>query len=67
METYKVVLEITIDNDLVADNPHIPMTKSHKNALMREQIWLRVSDALHLYGLDPHEIKSVVKAQGGTK
>ena len=63
MQTYKVIVEITVGDDLVASNPNIPMTKSHLNALSREQLWLRVSDALHLYGLDPHAIKSVVKVQ----
>ena len=63
METYKVIVEITVGDDLVADNPHIPMTKSHRNALVREQVWMRVSDALHLHALDPHAIKSVVKVQ----
>lgn len=62
-ENYKVTLEISVSDDLIDNNPHIPMTKSHRNALMREALWLRVSDALHLYGLDPHAIKSVVKVQ----
>jgi hypothetical protein len=63
MHTYKVILEISVGDDLIGNNPQIPMTKSHRNALIREQLWLRVSDALHLYGLDPHAIKSVVKVQ----
>lgn len=62
-ENYKVVLEISVNDDLIESNPNIPMTKSHRNALMREAIWMRVSDALHIYGLDPHAITSVVKVQ----
>lgn len=63
MENYKVTLEISVADDLIDKNPNIPMTKSHHNALVREALWLRVSDALHLYGLDPHAIISVVKVQ----
>lgn len=63
METYKVIVEISVPDNLAIKNPSIPMTKSHLNALTREELWLRVSDALRLYGLDPHAIKSVVKVQ----
>ena len=68
METYKVIVEITVGeewpgHEYVAEKSNIPMTKSHRNALIREQLWLRVSNALHIHGLDPHAIKSVVKVQ----
>ena len=68
METYKVIVEITVNeewpgHEYVAEKAHIPMTKSHRNALIREQLWMRVSNALHVHGLDPHAIISVVKVQ----
>ena len=63
MQTYKVIVEITVAEDFATNSSNIPMTKSHRNALAREQLWLRVSDALHIQGLDPHAVKSVVKVQ----
>lgn len=62
-ESFKVTLEVTVGDDLLPENPNIPMTQSHRNALMREQVWLRVSDALQMQGLEPHQVLSVVKVQ----
>lgn len=63
METFKVTLTVTVPSDWIEENPDIPMTKSHLNALLREQVWMRVSDALEMRGLEWHAMLSVVKVQ----
>ena len=63
MHTYKVILEITVKDDAVAEESQVPMTRSHKNALLRKWVWVRVAAALEQYNFDLPVIKSVVKVQ----
>ena len=67
MFKFKVELEVETRGELPIENPQIPMSASHRNALMREAVWLQISDALHQYGLEPHTILSVVKVRGQDK
>lgn len=67
MFKFKIELEVETRGELPIENPQIPMSASHRNALMREAVWLQISDALHQYGLEPHNILSVVKVRGKDK
>ena len=62
MYKFKVEVEIDYDGELGIDRPDVPLSKSHKNALMREAVWLRVADAMGMYGLKT-TVKSVVVAR----
>jgi hypothetical protein len=62
MYKFKVELEIDYDGELGVNRPGVPLSKSHKNALMREAVWLQVADAMGLYGLQT-TVKSVVVAR----
>jgi hypothetical protein len=62
MYKFKVELEMDYDGELGIDRPGVPLSKSHKNALMREAVWLQVADAMALYGLTT-TVKSVVVAR----
>lgn len=59
MNKYRVVLEIEYDGELGIERPELPMSKSHKNALMRQAVWLQMADAMGQYGFKA-TIKSVV-------
>lgn len=63
MHTFKVEIEIDYDGQLGIERPEVPLSKSHKNALMREAVWLQVADAMAMYGLTT-TVKSVVFARG---
>ena len=63
MYKFKVEVEIDYDGELGIDRPEIPLSKSYKNALMRELVWLQVADAMAMYGLKT-TVKSVVVARG---
>ena len=63
MYKFKVELEMDYDGELGIDRPEVPLSKSHKNALMREAVWLQVADAMAIYGLKT-AVKSVVVARG---
>ena len=67
MFKFKVELEVETRGELPIENPQIPMSASHRNALMREAVWLQISDALRQYGLEPYNILSVVKVRGKDK
>jgi hypothetical protein len=62
MFKFKVELEIDYDGELGIERPERPFSKSHKNALMREAVWLQVADAMAIYGLQA-AVKSVVVAR----
>jgi hypothetical protein len=62
MFKFKVELEIDYDGELGIERPERPLSKSHKNALMREAVWLQVADAMAMYGLQT-AVKSVVVAR----
>jgi hypothetical protein len=62
MHTFKVEIEVDYDGQLGIERPEVPLSKSHKNALMREAVWLQVADAMAQYGL-PTTVKSVVVAR----
>ena len=62
MYKFKVELEMDYDGELGIDRPGVPLSKSHKNALMREAVWLQVADAMAIYGLTT-TVKSVVVAR----
>jgi hypothetical protein len=62
MVKYKIEMEINYDGELGIERPHVPLSKSHKNALMREAVWLQAADAMAQYGLQA-TIKSVVVAR----
>jgi hypothetical protein len=62
MYKFKVELEMDYDGELGIDRPGVPLSKSHKNALMREAVWLQVADAMAMYGLTT-TVKSVVVAR----
>ena len=62
MYKFKVELEMDYDGDLGVERPGVPLSKSHKNALMRESVWLQVADAMAMYGLTT-TVKSVVVAR----
>ena len=62
MYKFKVEVEIDYDGELGIERPEVPLSKSHKNALMREAVWLQVADAMALYGLTT-TVKSVVVAR----
>jgi hypothetical protein len=62
MPKFKVKIEIDYDGELGVDRLERPLSKSHKNALMREAVWLQVADAMAQYGLQA-TIKSVVVAR----
>ena len=62
MFKFKVELEIDYDGELGIERPERPLSKSHKNALMREAVWLQVADAMAMYGLQT-TVKSVVVAR----
>jgi hypothetical protein len=62
MYKFKVEVEIDYDGELGIDRPGVPLSKSHKNALMREAVWLQVADAMAIYGLKT-TVKSVVVAR----
>jgi hypothetical protein len=62
MYKFKVEVEIDYDGELGIDRPDVPLSKSHKNALMREAVWLQVADAMGMYGLKT-TVKSVVVAR----
>jgi hypothetical protein len=63
MHKFKVEIEIDYDGELGLERPERPLSKSHKNALMREAVWLQVADAMAIYGLTT-TVKSVVFARG---
>lgn len=63
MFKFKVEIEVDYDGQLGIEKPEVPLSKSHKNALMREAVWLQVADAMAMYGL-PTTVKSVVVARG---
>ena len=63
MHKFKVKIEVDYNEELGADRPDRPLSKSHKNALMREAVWLQVADAMAMYGLKT-TIKSVVVTRG---
>lgn len=63
MPTYKVILEVTVNDDAITEESDVPMTRSHKNALLRRWVWVRVAAALEQYNFDLPVIKSVVKVQ----
>ena len=63
MYKFKVELEMDYDGELGIDRPGVPLSKSHKNALMREAVWLQVADAMAMYGVTT-TVKSVVFARG---
>jgi hypothetical protein len=63
MHKFKVEIEIDYDGELGVERPERPLSKSHKNALMREAVWLQVADAMAMYGLTT-TVKSVVFARG---
>jgi hypothetical protein len=63
MHKFKVEVEIDYDGELGLERPERPLSKSHKNALMREAVWLQVADAMAIYGLTT-TVKSVVFARG---
>jgi hypothetical protein len=62
MHKFKVKIEVDYNEELGADRPDRPLSKSHKNALMREAVWLQVADAMAIYGLTT-TVKSVVFAR----
>ena len=62
MYKFKVEVEIDYDGELGIERPEVPLSKSHKNALMREAVWLQVADAMAIYGLQA-AVKSVVVAR----
>jgi hypothetical protein len=62
MPKFKVEIEIDYDGELGVERPERPLSKSHKNALMREAVWLQVADAMGMYGLTT-AVKSVVVAR----
>lgn len=62
MHKFKVEIEVDYDGELGVERPEVPLSKSHKNALMREAVWLQVADAMAMYGL-PTTVKSVVFAR----
>jgi hypothetical protein len=62
MHQFKVEIEIDYDGELGLERPDRPLSKSHKNALMREAVWLQVADAMAQYGLTT-TVKSVVVAR----
>jgi hypothetical protein len=62
MFKFKVEVEIDYDGELGIERPERPLSKSHKNALMREAVWLQVADAMATYGLQA-TVKSVVVAR----
>ena len=62
MFKFKVELEINYDGELGIERPERPLSKSHKNALMREAVWQQVADAMAMYGLQT-TVKSVVVAR----
>lgn len=62
MYKFKVEVEIDYDGELGIERPEVPLSKSHKNALMREAVWLQVADAMAIYGLKT-TVKSVVVAR----
>jgi hypothetical protein len=59
MYKFKVEIEVDYDGILGVDRPEVPLSKSYKNALMREAVWLQVADAMAMYGLTT-AVKSVV-------
>jgi hypothetical protein len=63
MDKFKVEIEIKYDGEIGVERPERPFSKSHKNALMREAVWLQVADAMAMYGLTT-TVKSVVFARG---
>jgi hypothetical protein len=63
MHKFKVEIEINYDGEIGVERPERPFSKSHKNALMREAVWLQVADAMAIYGLTT-TVKSVVFARG---
>jgi hypothetical protein len=63
MYKFKVEVEIDYDGELGIERAEVPLSKSHKNALMREAVWLQVADAMAIYGLKT-TVKSVVVARG---
>jgi hypothetical protein len=62
MYKFKVEIEIDYDGELGVERSERPFSKSHKNALMREAVWLQVADAMAMYGLTT-TVKSVVVAR----
>jgi hypothetical protein len=62
MVKYKIEMEINYDGKLGVERPQVPLSKSHKNALMRQAVWLQAADAMAQYGLQA-TIKSVVVAR----
>jgi hypothetical protein len=66
MYKFKIEIEIDYDGELGVDRPERPLSKSHKNALMREAVWLQVADAMAQYGLQT-TVKSVVVARAKDK
>ena len=62
MPKFKVEIEIDYDGELGVDRLERPLSKYHKNALMREAVWLQVADAMAQYGLQA-AVKSVVVAR----
>ena len=63
MHKFKVEVEIDYDGELGIEKPEVPLSKSYKNALMREAVWLQVADAMAIYGLKT-TVKSAVVARG---
>ena len=66
MHKFKVEIEINYDGEIGVERPERPFSKSHKNALMREAVWLQVADAMAQYGLQA-AVKSVVVARAKDK
>ena len=62
MFKFRVEIEVDYDGELGIERPEVPLSKSHKNALMREAVWLQVADAMAMYGLKT-TVKSVVVAR----
>jgi hypothetical protein len=62
MYKFKVEIEIDYHGELGIERPEVPLSKSHKNALMREAMWLQVADAMAIYGLKT-TVRSVVVAR----
>jgi hypothetical protein len=63
MHKFKIEIEINYDGLIGEERTDLPMSKSHKNALMRQAVWLQVADAMASYGLTT-TVKSVVFARG---
>jgi hypothetical protein len=63
MNKYRIILELDYDGELGNERPELPMSKSHKNALLRQAVWLQMADAMGQYGFKA-TVKSVVGVRG---